>query len=179
MSEGGQRKTFCKNLKHIDARPVENRVGPGTPDVAFIGGWIELKWLRRWPANANKSPVLIPHYTNIQRLWLRNHWRLGGASWLLIQVKREWLLFDGEAAWNVGHLNRLELIAAATKHWTAGLDYLELVPLIRRWFSQPGKNYTSSDVVSNSRKRSSAKSTAAPGTSSEKWSSVEERLRWK
>ena len=128
MSESGQRSTVCKTLKSLDARAVENRVGPGTPDVNYAEGWIELKWMRRWPENCDESPVLLPHYTQQQRVWHKLRWRKGGHVYVLLQVAREWLLFDGDiAAEHVGRVNRQELITFARHYWPKGLNKTELI----------------------------------------------------
>lgn len=128
MSEAGQRTTVTKTLKALDARAVENRVGPGTPDVNYVDGWIELKWMRRWPENCDESPVLIPHYTQVQRVWHKLRWAKGGRVFVLFQVGREWLLFDGDVAANhLGRVNRQELILLATRYWPKGLNKSELI----------------------------------------------------
>lgn len=128
MSEGDQRGRVVRALKHYDGMAVENRVRPGTPDVAYIGGWVELKWLRRWPKNAEVSHVHLDHFTPQQRVWLKNHWRKGGRAFLLLQAnQQDWLLFDGEtAAQAVGRVTRDELFARALMTWK-GLNEKELV----------------------------------------------------
>ena len=106
---------------------VENKALPGTPDVEYIGGWIELKWMRRWPQNADESAVLIPHFTPQQRAWLKLRWRRGGRCHLLLQVGREWQLFDGDvAAQEVGRATRQRLQAVARNTWLNGMNYEEL-----------------------------------------------------
>lgn len=126
MAEKNQRATVVKGLKHLHAKPVENSVGgSGTPDVNCIPGWIELKWLRAWPKNED-TVVRLDHYTNQQRLWLRKRWECGGGAWLLLQCRREWLLFNAPEAQEVGRLTRLELYEACTAYWDNGFHGKEL-----------------------------------------------------
>jgi hypothetical protein len=126
MSESGQRRTVVKALKTMGAFAVENSVKPGTPDVNYIGGWIELKWLRDWPTKP-ESIVKLPHYTKIQRIFGYNYWAKGGCSWLLLQRRREWLLFTGPVASDyVGLVPRAQLCQLAYRHWTKGLNEKEL-----------------------------------------------------
>lgn len=118
MSEGDMRGRVVRALRSLDAMAVENKVRPGTPDVEYIGGWVELKWLRRWPKNALFSPVKIEHFTPQQRVWLKKRWRRGGRALLLLQAAGiEWFLFDGEtAAQRVGRVTRRELYNCALMH---------------------------------------------------------------
>lgn len=128
MSEKTMRGRVVKELKGLDAMPVENPVRPGTPDVNFTTGWMELKWMRRWPRNCDTSPVLLPHFTPQQRIWLRRRWEACLGAWLLLQVGQEWLLFTGgEAAAIVGKATRTELREAAVKRWERGMKGGELV----------------------------------------------------
>jgi hypothetical protein len=131
MSEHTQNRTIRQALKGMDPFRVENRVGPGTPDWNYIDGWLEAKWLRRWPKNANESPVLIDHWTIVQRRWHERRCRAaGGRTFVLLQVGREWLLFRGpEAAEYLGRGTRQVLEAAACHHWRKGLRAEEL----RHW----------------------------------------------
>lgn len=116
MSERAVRTRVVKALRSLDAMAVENPALPGTPDVEFIGGWLELKKVDRWPA---KGGVLhIPHFTKQQRLWLAKRWARGGYCGLLLQVGREWLLFDGDvAARVVGSADRQQLYDACRIKW--------------------------------------------------------------
>lgn len=135
-SEQHMRQKVVKALKPLDAISVENPARPGTPDVNYIPGWLELKKLDRWPKNADKSPVLIPHYTPQQRVWIKRRWRLGGPVFLLLQVGRTWLLFEGDvAATLVGHLNRSELEERAYRWWPDGLNEAELLECLRTYGS--------------------------------------------
>lgn len=150
MSEGDQRGRVVKALRHLDAFAVENRVRPGTPDVNYIGGWIELKWIKRWPKNAEFSEVKIDHFTPQQRVWLKTRWRKGGRAFVLLQAAgQDWLLFDGETAAQIlGRATRPELFARALMTWK-GLNEKEL----STWLTmdlldlQARKRYTSTACV--------------------------------
>lgn len=125
---------MIKALKQFDARAIENLCQKGTPDVECILGWIELKWVEKWPARS-KTPLRIDHYTKEQRIWARTRVRRGGSCWLLLQVEEgdQWLLFCGRwAALNIAGDGgpprgacRAELEAAALGNWS-GLDEGEL-----------------------------------------------------
>jgi hypothetical protein len=122
------RRRIVKDLNSLDAVAVENPAKPGTPDVNFAEGWIELKWLRAWKASNWETPVLIPHFTPQQRVFLMKRWRVAQSAWMLLQVGHEWLLFDGEfAAEYVGRVTRQALIEGAVKHWPNGLKKNELI----------------------------------------------------
>ena len=121
------RHSVTSGLRPLDAIAVENRIGTGTPDVNFIGGWVELKWLRRWPRSEERV-VTISHFTIQQRNWLKRRWRRGGACWLLLQVHHEWLLFTGDvAAAHVGRASTLWLRELAYRRWDKGMKYKELI----------------------------------------------------
>jgi len=129
MSEQGMRGCVVKWLKKWDAISVENRVYPGTPDVNHVHGWIELKWLRSWPKNS-ETVVEIDHFTQEQKVWLRRRWRRGGTVYLLLQVRREWLLFTApEAVLYVGCSTRAELIEHALEYTDQGMNEERL----KRW----------------------------------------------
>jgi len=133
MSEAGQRSRVIKALKSLDAfRADPPGVPAGTPDVNYIEGWIELKWLRFWPARET-TVVRIEHFTDQQRRWLKRRWELGGNAWLLLQIGREWLLFHGLDAHDyVGNLTRNGLYRCARMRWTKGLQNEELVACLKR-----------------------------------------------
>lgn len=121
-SEGKDRKDVVRSLKSLHAFPVENPVYPGTPDIAFIGGWIELKKLDEWPKRET-TKVRLDHYTLQQRAWARIHHHRGGKSYWLLRVQREWLLLHGAiAAEVVGSLTREELKGRTILYMSDGLD---------------------------------------------------------
>lgn len=125
------RGRVVKALRSLNAISVENPAFPGTPDVNFIEGWLELKWLRAWPVHKG-TVVTIPHYTQQQRVWLLQRWRLGGKAFLLVQVRLEWLLFTGGQAWDVGRVPRAGLYQRAIKKWDDGLSDQDLIDVLKR-----------------------------------------------
>jgi len=113
----------------LHAIAVENPCLPGTPDVNYKEGWIELKWLRSWPKNEG-TPVQIPHYSQQQKLWIRKRHVTGGKVFLLLQCKKEWFLFKHPTTMVVGNLTRKELTEQAHKHWANGLKVEEFIKCI-------------------------------------------------
>ena len=106
--EKNQRQVLVKAMNKcgLDATSVENPAFPGTPDVQHIDGWLELKWLEKWPAR-EKTTVRLPHFTPQQRCWLMRRWVANrdrgtnhGEAFLLLYVAetKEHLLFSGEVA---------------------------------------------------------------------------------
>jgi hypothetical protein len=140
MSERALRRRVVTALKTLDAIAVENPAYPGTPDVCYIEGWIELKQVDKWTAGV----LRIPHFTPQQRVWLKRRWRRGGEAYLLLQVERDWLVFDGATASEiVGRGDRRQLEEAALKNWR-GLDgEKELAGWLRSRNSQRAKSYVS------------------------------------
>ncbi len=105
-----------------DAVRVENGVDMGTPDCNTIHGWFEYKHVKEWPKRG--GPLRIPHFTPQQRVWLRRRWRTHGegdkghGAWMVLQVARDIMLFDGEtAARVVGNANKKDLFEAAICVW--------------------------------------------------------------
>jgi len=105
MSEQDMRGRVIRALSNVHAIAVENPVLPGTPDINYIGGWIETKWLRNWPVNED-TLVRIEHFTPQQRVWHIKRRLAGGTSWVLLQCKRDWILLDGAVA--AIHLNQCD-----------------------------------------------------------------------
>lgn len=114
MSEADTRAKLRHRLRNLHAKSIENRCEKGTPDMTYIYGWLELKWLRGWPAM--NGPVAIKHFTVQQRLWLKNHWKYGGRAFLGLMCKGEWFLWAGCDAGPVGSLTREELYLTALWH---------------------------------------------------------------
>ena len=127
------RKAVVAALYTLHAIPVENAVRSGTPDIAYIGGWMELKYLKQWPKRP-ETPVRIHHFTRQQRIWLKRHWQLGGNAFLLLQCKREWFLFEALYAYeHVGNVPLAELRTNAVWHSTTGLRPNELKRILEKY----------------------------------------------
>ncbi len=140
MSESGMRGNVLKILKPLDGVAVENPTMPGTPDINYVDGFIELKWLRSWPKDP-EAVVRIEHYSPQQRLWIRRRHLAGGKVWLLLQCKREWLLFCHPKTMEVGKLTRQQLYAAAHARWEKGLDKKEFLEVINTYPLQNGHGW--------------------------------------
>jgi len=146
MAEHDMRGKVVKMLRPLHGIAVENPCLPGTADVNYVEGWIELKWLRAWPKRP-ETVVHIEHYTQEQRLWSVARRLAGGTSWLLLQCKREWLLFDsGVAAKHLNAVPRSDLYELADKVWTNGLNVQEFLTCVQR--KQTDYSFTENDVAS-------------------------------
>ena len=132
MSESNMRTNLVQGLKKLDAVAVENPARPGTPDVNFIGGWIECKWLRAWPKRPG-TPVKLDHpLLPSQKVWIKRRNRRGGRAWVMLQCGREWFLFKGGVACDfLGTASRHDLYRQAYYVWRTGLDTDELIASIR------------------------------------------------
>lgn len=108
MSEGDMRSKVVRYLKEYDAVAVENPAYPGTPDVNFVEGWWELKWLRNWPKGED-TIVKFEHYSPQQKIWIRRRHTSGGNVGLLVQCKREWFLFKYPSSQRVGEMTKTEM----------------------------------------------------------------------
>ncbi len=131
MSESDLRRKLTNKLKCLDAVSVENSVRAGTPDVNYIEGWIELKWIRAWPVRP-ETHVTIDHYTKIQRLWHKRRITRSGNCWLLLQCRLEYLLFSAEvAAQYLGTSTKQELINLTAKYWNKGMKWNEFADFLK------------------------------------------------
>lgn len=134
MSETGMRSHLVKTLESLDAVPIENgRLRSGTPDVNFIGGWMELKWLKFWPKGADVNLVTFPHpLTKEQGLWLWRRWRRGGLTLVCAKVSSEWFFFSGETArFRFGNMTRPQMREEALLWFPRGLDKERLIEWLR------------------------------------------------
>lgn len=124
-------RTLLKKMRPLDPVRVENRCGAGTPDINFVGGWMEAKWLPRWPKNCDTSAVLVPQYTRQQRVWAARREAKGGRVWFLFKVGQDWLLFfGGDARVLIGHSTRTVLLQNCARHWKSALVGEELCGLL-------------------------------------------------
>lgn len=101
----------------LDPVRVENAATPGTPDVNYCEGWVELKQLKAWPKKRG-TPVKVRLFTPQQRAWLRRRYVVGGRVHVLLKVGREWLLLNGmHAATALGAVTEWELKHHARGCW--------------------------------------------------------------
>ena len=101
-------------MRSQHAIPVENPLHPGTPDVSYVGGWIELKQIEEWPKRPS-TVVRVEHNTPQQRIWQLRERKAGGTCWVLLQCRRDWLLFEAmDAVFNLGSSTKEELLEIAT-----------------------------------------------------------------
>ena len=109
MAESDIRSKLVKLLAPLDPVSVENYAYPGTPDLNITTGWIELKWVRDWPAGA-ETAVKVEHFTPQQRVWIARRAHRGGRVWVVLVVAGEWLFFEGATALCVGKSTRAGLL---------------------------------------------------------------------
>lgn len=100
------RQFVVSALKPLHAVSVENLAHPGTPDVNFAGGWIELKCLPKATTDSARI-LLVPHFTLQQRMWLKARALAGERTMVLVQIRSTWILLDGVFAAN--HLGKVTL----------------------------------------------------------------------
>lgn len=97
MSEKNLCKAVMKHLKGRHPFRVENPCLPGTPDIAYVGGWIECKYLAKMP----KSGIAkIRHWRPEQAAFAKAHEAAGGIVYLIAQVGKWFYIgyascFDG------------------------------------------------------------------------------------
>ncbi len=132
MSEQLMRQKVVRALKPLHALSVENPCQPGTPDVNYVGGWIELKQVKGW---ARGHLPAIPHYTKQQRIWLRRRWEAGGVALFVLQIGKEWLVFPGDiaSALESGQMEKFVRKAAlrSWEKWPGNVEFLEFIRKVR------------------------------------------------
>lgn len=118
MSESEMWKSLKKVMKSYDPVRIESPVSPGVPDVNYTHGWIELKYLEKWPIREN-TLVKIHHFTKQQKAWLIRRCLARGLVFLMLKVgESEWLLFNGRtAAENIGKCNKEQLVKLCLARW--------------------------------------------------------------
>lgn len=123
-------KKLIEALATLHAFRVENCCLPGTPDISTSIGWIESKWKDNWP---KEGIVKLDHYTPQQRVWAIKQTRAKGPCWLMLQVKHDYLLFEGSTAATIlGKVEENILRGQAILTNRASLDYTELLSILKQ-----------------------------------------------
>jgi len=132
-SESTLRKKLVALLRTVNAIAVENRVGPGTPDMCIVtlGIWIEVKRTMKFPVRdgiVRLDHELLPS----QKVWLNRCHRRGGKAYVLTQVANEFFLHDGPwASEFLGKVDRSLLAACSQLHCVGWADLgLRLLPFL-------------------------------------------------
>lgn len=123
------RKSLVKDLRRLDAIPCENVAKPGTQDVNYNHGWIELKVLPDWPARSD-TVVRIDKLTPQQRVRNRLRWEAGGAAWIFIKIGSDHILFRGCDAKVLGTLTKAEMIGLSVRYWKGRVNVRELETIL-------------------------------------------------
>jgi hypothetical protein len=109
---------------------VENLVCPGTPDVNYIHGWIELKYVKNWPKRG--GVLKLDHFTPTQKAWILRRRIAGGLVFVLLCVGNEWVLFSGlQAVKYLGISDRKTLIDNCLVFW----QHLPTHEEFKKWIS--------------------------------------------
>lgn len=113
--ETRMRSRLVKVLSPLHAIPVENRVGAtGTPDINYIGGWIECKRRDLWPKNPSHIVTFQHPITLNQKIWRNARVRKGGTVILAVYVGRDWLFYSHREIYErFGTLTQQEMIDLA------------------------------------------------------------------
>lgn len=118
------RQNLVKALVSLDAVPIENHMRAGTPDINYIGGWIECKWMKFWPKTCDTKAIRFSHpLTKEQGLWLKRRWRRGGVTLVCVQVARDWFFFSGDTIKDqFNNMTRDQMIENSVFYSPSGLD---------------------------------------------------------
>lgn len=132
MQEKDMRATLVRVLKSLDAKPIENHAGIGTPDMNFIGGWFECKYLDFWPKNASLNVRLKHPLLPEQAVWLNRRCRMGGSAWVCLRVENDWLWLNGlDVKEYLGLVPKAELLRRADYFQLNGLKAEELIEWLK------------------------------------------------
>lgn len=131
MRESDIRKRVVAALRPLHAQAVENPINPGTPDVEFVGGWMEIKYLKSWPKRPT-TKVTVQHFTPQQRIWIRDRVEKGGKVLLLLRVDDEWMLFSGKQVDKIGTWTEAEMTFFAQGYWKRTFDPVAFLAIVKQ-----------------------------------------------
>jgi hypothetical protein len=131
------RSNLTKKLRALDPQPIESRMtGIGIPDLNFIGGWMECKWLRYWPKTCDTKPVKFEHpLTKEQQIWLWRRELAGGLALVGAQVSKSYFFWSGRHIkennlWD--RMTRPQMIAEAELYFPNGFDAQAFIHYVRQ-----------------------------------------------
>lgn len=125
-----QRHEDTYSVGIADTSFVIQRGRLGSPLTA-ARGWMELKHAKEWPKRATTT-LKLRHFTVEQRNWLRRQGELGGRTWLLLQVARDYMLFHWKDIDVVGNATHDELFAHTRLHSLNHLAYTDLINILSK-----------------------------------------------
>lgn len=136
MSEARQRSQLVKALKPLDGLPTEVKGRAGFPDMNYVGGWIECKYLQYWPKYCDTRPVRFKHpWTKVQQLWAMRRIRCGGTVILCAKVgTKDWFFWEctPELRKLFGNATRPVMVQTASLHLGSGLNSERLIEWLKK-----------------------------------------------
>ena len=120
--------------KNLRLQRVETGCAVGVPDVAYsvkwkrrkAGGWIELKRVKEYPKRSS-TVIRLTKFTKEQKLFIRLHGRITKNAFLLVQVERDWYLFDHIHIDKIGETaTRSDWELYAVNFWIGGCNFEQL-----------------------------------------------------
>lgn len=128
-------------MKPLHAVAIENHMRAGTPDINYIDGWIECKWLQAYPKNINNSIRFKHTLTQGQKLWLCSRAKRGGVALVCCKISKDWYVFDAFTAYaNFDKMNKEDMIEKSIYHSIGKLDKERFLAWLRSLNSGSQKN---------------------------------------
>lgn len=116
-SENDFSHKVTRAIRKLDPVLVENLQKPGTPDINYVEGWLELKYLPDWPKRA-ETTVKFPKFYPQQRVWLVKRTLGNGNCFVFVQIRFTYLLFQGGfAAQHFDRMTKAEMLRSALYVW--------------------------------------------------------------
>lgn len=136
MSESSLKSTLFEKIKKLWVPTrIESMCSPGFPDVFYTNsvhkrmGLLELKFCPRWPARS-QTPVDLRHFSIQQRLFFARNNPAGCRGFFLLQVGKDYLLFDGHEVGKAELPTKDQLFSIAIKTWKNKMNPAELIDIL-------------------------------------------------
>lgn len=134
-SEAALKIQFKKNVRGKVVRIESPLTGSGIPDTIWLLKdtgrvvWVELKYLDSWPVR-DKTRINFGLKTE-QALFLYNWCRAGGCSYILVQIGKDYLLFNGRDALDiVKKVTRKGAFSVCLCCWRGAMGWLQLEEVV-------------------------------------------------